>query len=248
MTRIELRVFLLRIDHRRHVFYAEDPETREDRADDEASSKPGFVGCLVKRVMSWKDRLTLLKGQSGGKPQKVWSWLQKFIGPDEPFLWGLRKARGIVLHHPANMTAEQARDSWSRYLRGRKTHHAIWLAVDLVVSGLSLVLMLVPGPNVLGYWFVYRAGCHALALIGVYRACRREVITSLESNGMLDLHLAGADRGSIVRLAERCGLRDLDVFLVRIGAGPGAGSAGPATPGGDPNDGREEGPAGGRGE
>lgn len=243
-----MRVFLLRIDHRRHVFYSEGPEAREDGADEEAPPKQGLGERLAKKLGSWKNTLIESKGETKGIFPGIWSWLQKFVGPDEPLLWGLRKAKGVVLHHPSGMSEERARDAWFLYLRDRKRHHGFWLVVDLILSGLSVLLMIVPGPNLIGYWFVYRAGCHALALIGVFRACRREVGTSLEPNGVLDLPLAGADRGAIVRLAERCGLKELDVFLVRIGAGPGAAVAEPATPGGAPDDDREGGPAGGRGE
>ncbi|MEJ7711591.1 MAG: hypothetical protein WKF84_17425 [Pyrinomonadaceae bacterium] len=38
------------------------------------------------------------------------------------------------------------------------------------MAPIPLVLAPVPGPNVIGYWFWYRAICHALALMGIRRA------------------------------------------------------------------------------
>jgi hypothetical protein len=81
-----------------------------------------------------------------------------------------------------------------------------------------------PGPNVIGYWFVYRTVCHGLALIGVRRARRREVVTELESSRVLDLPIEESGPRAVDRLADSCGLKRLEVFLVRVGAAPASGT------------------------
>src|SRR5690606_12716087 len=73
--------------------------------------------------------------------------------------------------------------------------------------------------NFLGYWFVYRAACHALALIGIRKARTRGLQATLIPNGLLNVRLEEAGARQVADLAAQCGLRGLDVFLVRMGAG-----------------------------
>ena len=216
-----MKIFLLRLDQRRHVFYSEGPETidGEDCEEETTEEKRGVRGWLVKKLRSCKETISGSGGETGGFIWRLWRWLQRFVGADEPLLRGLRKAKAIYLHHPEAMSPERARSAWLEYLAGRRRHHLIWLGVNLLICPLSIVLAPIPGPNFLGYWFVYRAACHALALIGVQRVRDRRVETSLIPTGVLDAPVGRADAKQIADLASHCGLSGLDVFLVRLGAG-----------------------------
>lgn len=233
-----MKVYLLRVNERRHVFYSEGPESVEMSADGArplgADRRRGLRNFLERKVRFWQLSIARSKRGVGSAVRAVWDWLQRFVGPDETLLRGLRSAKNVNLHHPSEMGDEAARAAWTRYLKGRWVHHLIWLLVDLLLSIGSLALMILPGPNVIGFWLVYRTACHGLALIGVRRATHREVITELEPIEALDLPVEGAGQEAVDQLADRCGLKALDVFLVRVGAG-GSQS-------------REEVPAGGRSE
>lgn len=228
-----MKIYLLRLDYRRHTFYSEGPDTQEGEGfeTDASREQGGLRGWMARKLQTWQSAIGEAKGGFGGFVWRLGSWLQRFIGPDEPLLRGLRKAHAVHLHHPAGMPAERAREEWFRYLGGRKRHHLVWLLVNLLLSPVSLLLAPLPGPNFLGYWFVYRAACHTLALIGVQRARGKEVETSLVPNGALDLPLTRADARARAELASTCGLSDLEVYLVRIGAGREAEAASPPGPG-----------------
>ncbi len=141
------------------------------------------------------------------------------------------------------MSEERSRAAWFDYLAGRRRNHLLWLVVNLIICPLSVLLAPIPGPNLVGYWFVYRAACHALALIGVQRACDRRVETSLIPTGVLDAPMGRADASEVAALASHCGLSGLDVFLVRIGAGREVADKPATRPAPDP----EEAPVGHRG-
>lgn len=215
-----MKIFLLRLDQERHVFYSEGPETINGEVCDEEAieGKRGVRAWLTAKLRTWKTAVHGTNQGLSGFIKKIWGWLQRFIGPDEPLLRGLRKARAIALHHPKSMSHEAARGAWFQYLQGRQRHHLFWLAVNLLISPVSVLMAPIPGPNFLGYWFVYRAVCHALALIGVRRARDRSLETTLIPNGLLNLSLKGADAQEVATLAAHCGLCGLDVFLVRLGA------------------------------
>ncbi len=214
-----MKVFLLRIDDRRHVFYAEGPETI-DSSDGEEDHRRGLRGWFERKSRQWSKTIHEKEGGFGGALKRLWNWLQRFVGPDEPLLRGLRKVRSITLHHPASMASEAARTAWLDYLKQRWRHHVIWLSVNLVLAPvIGIGLWWLPGPNVFGYWFTYRAICHSLALFGIQRAQAKEVTTSFFPLEPLDIHLDQADSERLTRLAESCGLNGLDVFLVRIGVG-----------------------------
>ncbi|WP_435005460.1 hypothetical protein P12x_003327 [Tundrisphaera lichenicola] len=125
----------------------------------------------------------------------------------------LRTTSSIILHHPRSLTMEQTRSAWKSYLAGRRRHHRIWLAIDLLISPLSVILTPIPGPNVIGYWFVYRSICHALALIGVRRASGPGMITLLHASEALDELIGGEQVASI---GEQLGLRRLEDFLCQV--------------------------------
>lgn len=215
-----MKIFLLRLGRHRHAFYSEEPETPGDEAQEDAPVAPkgGLRDWMVARVRVWGSRVLNAKGGFGRLVQRTWRWLQRFIGPDEPLLRGLRKVKAITLYHPDTMSHEEARLTWLEYLQGRRRHHAIWLTINLLFSPLLVILAPLPGPNFVGYWFVYRAACHALALLGIRRVHTRQVETILIPNGLLNVRIEGADTQEVAKLATDFGLHGLDIFLIRVGA------------------------------
>jgi hypothetical protein len=84
-------------------------------------------------------------------------------------LWRLRQAIEATLVYPPALGEPAAVDHSRRLLAHARRHHAWWLAIDgiaLVVSGL---LALVPGPNVIAYYFALRVAGHFLSLRGAQR-------------------------------------------------------------------------------
>jgi len=73
-----------------------------------------------------------------------------------------------------------------------------------------------PGPNVIGYWVVYRAVCHWLARLGARNACG--VTTRLHSTGALDGALGENDHERIASLTSSFGLHGLEAFVKRSAA------------------------------
>ncbi len=171
-----MKVFLQPTDFEVHVTYAEEP--RGTAREDHSPSRPGLRGWVVRKVNRFK---TLWHDSRGGLSRRlghVWDWLQRRMFPDEALLARLRSVDAIQVHHPADLTISEARALWSRYLASRQRRHWPWFVTNALVTPLTVVLMFLPGPNVVGYWFAYRSVHHLLILIGLRRALSERVATS----------------------------------------------------------------------
>jgi hypothetical protein len=142
--------------------------------------------------------------------------LQLRIPPDEVLLRRLRKAKTIVIYHPSRSTSEDACVEWEKCLASRRVRHLLGLALNLAIAPLSLLLVPLPGPNVVGLWFVYRVVCHALALLGIRRASDPLVTTNFRPSEVLDVVPGETLRGRAARIAAGYRLAGLGAFLKRI--------------------------------
>jgi K+-H+ exchange-related protein len=210
-----LKVYLLPSGETEPVFLSEGPSAAQ--GDGEAARpRRGLRRRLEVTFRKLKHSLTRSEGGLGPRLMRVWGWLHRHIGADEPLLRGLRRAGRIEVHHPASMPSARARESWEAYLSGRFYHHLLWLTINGLLSPLSIVLMPIPGPNLVGYWFVYRAACHALALLGLRRAWGGRVETTYHPAEVLDVLLEEPDEEGLEQVAAGSSLRGLAAFLRRV--------------------------------
>nr|WP_303652720.1 hypothetical protein [Paludisphaera mucosa] len=96
-------------------------------------------------------------------------------------------AESIAIRHPASMPEKKARSAWKRYLTARASTHLFWLIVDGILAPVTgLALWLLPGPNVVGFWFTYRAINHYTIVRAIRRARWRPPPTTFEADEALD--------------------------------------------------------------
>jgi hypothetical protein len=84
-------------------------------------------------------------------------------------LWRLRHAAEATLVHPEDVAGRVALDESRRLLARARRHHRRWFAIDglgLLASGL---LAIVPGPNLIAYYFALRVAGHLLSWRGAHR-------------------------------------------------------------------------------
>lgn len=210
-----MKVYLLPVRSGEYLFYSEAVEAAGEA---EAGVERGGVrGWAEQKYKSLQSVLNESESGVGLRVRRAWEWLQRRTAPDEPLLRSLRGAREIKLVHPASLSAEDVRERWDDYLSSRKRRHTLWLVLNAIVSPLTLLLAPLPGPNVIGYWFIYRAVCHLLARLGIRRAQSMED-TALEllSSEALNETLEAADAERIDRVANGFGLKGLAAYLERV--------------------------------
>jgi hypothetical protein len=88
-------------------------------------------------------------------------------------LWSLRACTGAALVHPSDLTEETAAAARDRLLMHAGRHHGRWLMIDAALLAVSGVFVIVPGPNVLAYYFAFRVVAHYLSWRGARQALVR---------------------------------------------------------------------------
>jgi hypothetical protein len=208
-----VKIYLLSVDGGRCIFYS------EAVAESETTARRGGIRGWVER--KYKNLQVILNESEKGvglRMRRAWEWLQKRISPDEPVLRSLRGEQAIELYYPLTFTEEETRDLWTDYLKGRQGRHTFWFVINTLISPLTLLLAPLPGPNLIGYWFVYRAVCHLLARLGARNARSSEVSTSFVATGALDGAFAATDDKRIASLSSKFGLVGLDSFIKHMAA------------------------------
>jgi Mitochondrial K+-H+ exchange-related len=138
-------------------------------------------------------------------------------------LWVLRHGYDAELVHPSDLNAQDAASIRDRMLNRARVHHLRWLAVDAVVLIASSVLMIVPGPNVIAYYFAFRVVGHCFSWRGARQALQATTWRLRSEPALVELghlaHLPRAARASrVVAIATDLNLPRLAAFFDRTAA------------------------------
>ena len=220
-------VFVIPIGRDRYELYCEPSGDPDPTAD--GVPAVGLLGRLRQRfnimLRAAEDRH---RHDAGGEP-KSWlgriqdqslQWIAQRIA-EQRLLWNLRRETSVVAVHPPDMTFEQVLALIRRTLQRDYERHRLWLVIDalgLIVSGL---LMLIPGPNIVAYYFAFRVVGHWLSMRGAVqglhhvewsgRACAP--LTELRDAVLME---SGARDARVHDIASRLRLPHLSTFVERV--------------------------------
>ena len=171
-------VFLVPVAIDRYELYCEEPDEPDE---DDGAPPRGFVRRTIHRV---REMLAEAERQRhidepppGDRPPGFFArlkarttrWAAEWIA-EQRLLWQLRRKDAVCLVYPDDITEAQARQLLKRSLRRDWERHRFWLAIDSVGLIISGALILLPGPNIVGYYFLVRTVGHYLSLRGARRA------------------------------------------------------------------------------
>ena len=92
---------------------------------------------------------------------------------EQRLLWHLRTATAATLEAPDDLSADEALTIMKRGLKRDADRHLRWFLVNAAALVVSVALILVPGPNVLGYYFTFTTVGHLLAWRGAAHGLKR---------------------------------------------------------------------------
>ena len=189
-------VYLVPIGSSRYELYCEVPDEPLE-ADGEAP--PGFFGRLKKRfsVLLAEAEHERRHGHAerhhdgwvARTKARSMRWVAESIA-EQRLLWHLRRQETARLYYPDDLEQESAVTMLRQQLRRDFDKHRFWLIVDsfgFVGSGL---LFLVPGPNVIAYYFAFRMVGHYLSMRGARHGLDGIVWTNEKSAPLSDLRRA----------------------------------------------------------
>jgi hypothetical protein len=146
-------------------------------------------------------------------------WVAESIA-EQRLLWQLRTRSAATLVYPDTLVEAHAREILRRSLNADFERHRFWLAIDSLLSLGSIALVLLPGPNVVGYYFLFRMVGHYLSVRGARNGIVK-IAWSVEPSAPLSslralIDVPAADRADRVReIASALQLEHLTVFYQR---------------------------------
>jgi hypothetical protein len=168
-------VYLVPVGTDRHELYCEIP----DEPDETPGEPPtGYVRRLMHRFREMladaeRERrhgptAAASRGWAGRLRARSMRWVAESIA-EQRLLWHLRSQTDACLHFPDDLEEAEAVRLLRQQLGRDFDKHRFWLAIDSIGFILSGLLMLVPGPNLLAYYFAFRLVGHYLSLRGAKR-------------------------------------------------------------------------------
>jgi len=163
---VEAIVYLVPVGPGRYELYSEPPDEID------AAPRDGFFARHAYRFRErWRE--VVHTARRGDRPTGVLArardWTVCRISEtvaEQRTLWSLRQLASIELRYPSDLSAADAASLPRRLLLAARRHHGLWLVVDGLLFALSGLLMLLPGPNVIAYYFGLRVVGHFLSWRG----------------------------------------------------------------------------------
>lgn len=154
-----------------------------DEPDEEPAEPPrGFFGFFARMKLRFTHMLAeaerdrrrgyaekLEGGFTSRMSRRVMRWVAESIA-EQRLLWNLRRADTACFYYPSDVAESTAVAELRRQLNRDFEKHRFWLAIDALLLVASGLLVLVPGPNVLGYYFAFRVVGHFFSVRGAKRA------------------------------------------------------------------------------
>lgn len=128
------------------------------------------------------------------------------------FIRKLKKFKKIIVLLNRPIEPAEVRSRLKAMLRDSSYHHLRWLIVDLVLLPFSLLTVPVPGPNLIGYYLLFRVYSHWKSYRSASNA-KLDMIDVQVSSQAGEVHAAFAEskdvRAGLEELRRKFGLRAL---------------------------------------
>jgi hypothetical protein len=189
-------VFLVPVAPDRYELYCEEPDEPAPVAEDTAARSKGVIRRLVD---GFREQLAEAEHARRREPQpgeqrpllarikaRFLRWIAESIA-EQRLLWQLRSKDAALLIYPDDVTEAQARQLLKRSLQRDWERHRFWLVIDSLGGLGSALLILLPGPNFIGYYFVFRIVGHYLSLRGARKGMTGMTWTVQSSDALSSL-------------------------------------------------------------
>ncbi|HXH07885.1 MAG TPA: hypothetical protein VNI83_14970 [Vicinamibacterales bacterium] len=225
-----LRVFLVPVGAGRHELYSEPADERPAAHAPEAAGRwrravERFRAMLAEAERARRDRAAgapAPRGRVDRIKARVLRWVAEAIA-EQRLLWHLRTCTAATLVYPADLDAREAERVLRLQLARDYEKHRRWFAIDLLALLGTAALTLVPGPNVLAYYFLFRVVGHFLSMRGARQGLDRAGWTFEASDALAAVRQALAlaprlRRHRLDEIASMLRLEHLAAFVERTAA------------------------------
>jgi len=219
-------VFVVPVGSDRYELYCEQQAEIETDADQAADSwlarGQRRFGQILREAEDQEQgaRREAPRGLAGRLQARLMSWIVERIA-EQRLLWNLRSRVSAVAVHPDDVPFDDVLVHVRRMLRRDYERHRFWLAVDAVGLALAAIFTVIPGPNLIAYYFTFRVGGHWLSMRGAAQGQLRVEWTGRPSRPLTALRdvwsLSPAHRRQrVYDVAEELRLPKLPRFVERV--------------------------------
>jgi hypothetical protein len=211
-----MKVFVVPVGVSRHQLYVELPRDAVVIEADGAST-----GWFARKVRQFKqtlaeaeeERLRRERGEptaARGIGRKIMAKIAEAVA-EQRLLWSMRHQTQVDLLHPDDLAAPDAQAFVNGEFSRDSAKHRRWLVIDGLAAAITGPLFFfVPGPNIIAWYFTFRAVGHFLSWRGALRGLT-EITWTPEASAPLSAIRAALALGQ----AERCAR--LDVIASELG-------------------------------
>lgn len=163
-------VYLLPIGAERYELYCEEPD--EGPADDPPR---GFFRRMKRRfsLMLSEAEHERRRGHVDRRHEgwtargraRMMRWVAEAVA-EQRLLWHLRRQAAVAFFYPHDLEEPRARALLRRQLARDFDKHRFWLIIDSLAFVASGLLFILPGPNLVAYYFAFRMVGHYLSIRG----------------------------------------------------------------------------------
>lgn len=181
---------------------------------------------MLREAEEWRqrrhDEAIAPTGPFGRLRRKIMGFVVERIA-EQRLLWHMRRASDICARIPADLDPVEAGTRVRAMLKKDADHHLKWLLIDLTLLIASAPLMVIPGPNLPGFYFTFQVVGHFLSWRGAKQGLRGTEWTFKASDDLAELRqamsLAPPQRQRRFReLADRLRLEHLARFCEEVAA------------------------------
>ena len=225
-----MTVYLVPVGDRRYQLYVEvAPEAAEG-----TPAAPSGNGWVARRVHRFREMLAEAEQErlrrESGEPEQgsgLWKAILRRIAEtvaEQRLLWHLRHQTEAEVAHPDDLdSADALREVRAEFSRDEARHRR-WMLIDgAIVAVTGPLFFFVPGPNVISWYFTFRAGAHFLSWRGArkgqtsvtWRAKPCAPLSAVRSALSLPTH---DRRLRLLEIGDSIGLKHLANFVDRVSA------------------------------
>jgi hypothetical protein len=177
------------------------------------------------RLRTSEEREALGRTWAGRLKARLMRWIAEKVA-EQRLLWHLRGRDEARLLYPSDLPETEATRILRASFQRDRDVHLRWFVFDSALFVASGLLAIVPGPNVLAYYFAFRVVGHYLAWHGARHGLERVRWATQPSDALASLRRAlalprGDRRAHVARVQEELQLSHLVRFLDRMAAWSG---------------------------
>ena len=188
-------VYLVPIGRDRYELYCEVPDEPEETVEE---TPTGFVARMKHRLMALlaeaeRERRRSHTEEPKGTFARTKAVILRYVAEtiaEQRLLWHLRRQDSARLFFPDDLDEPRASALLRRQLARDFEKHRFWLIVDSLGFVASGALVLLPGPNIVAYYFAFRMAGHYLSLRGARQGLDTVTWAAEESPPLSELRCA----------------------------------------------------------